>query len=157
MSSPNAFPPRIALDEHVRNVDTAAHVRGNNPRKSPAGPLNAIHRIGRSLVRHVSNEICGQITGKPELSETHSQFLVDRLHRSNFSQARFWSTYGLRIIVTSGSRVSGLTAPTCGSWKCLIDVLPLHVIVALESGVRRQSSRWAWSNHACDRDARLSV
>ena len=54
----------------------------------PGGPLNATHHIGRSLVRHVSHEICGQITGKPELSETHSQFLVGRLQRSNFSQAR---------------------------------------------------------------------
>lgn len=99
--------------------------------QSPAGPLNATHPIGRSLVRHVSHEIFGRMTGKPELSETHSRFLVGRLHWSNFSQARFWSTYGLPIIVTSHSRVSGLTAPTCGSWKCPIDVLPLHVIFAL--------------------------
>ena len=39
MGSPNAFPPCITLDERVRNVDIAAHVRCSNTASPTGGPL----------------------------------------------------------------------------------------------------------------------
>jgi hypothetical protein len=45
MSSPNAFPPRLTL----------------------GGPLESTHCVGRNLVRYVSHEIYGRMTGKQEV------------------------------------------------------------------------------------------
>ena len=67
MSSSNAFPPRITLDEHVRNVDIATHARCNNTANPTGGPLRGPHCIGWNLVRYVSHEIYVRMTDKQEV------------------------------------------------------------------------------------------